>query len=308
MHLWPDGWSVAEHCKVGRRSTDHRHAEINRIDRGVAVQVHLFGSIDIELGERRLAARSFGGRKPKQLMEILLLRRGHPVPADELALLLWPGDASVGDPATVQHYLSVLRRRLQHAQGGKGSLLRHVHGGYELDQDLFDLDLDRFDAAVAAADCAPTARRRSLVTRALELVTGEVLADEPDAAWALDTRLRYRRAHTRLLLQASAMALAAAEPGVARDLALAAGAHEPYAEPAACMLIAAYAMRGDRTAALAAYEDCRAGLSDNLGVDPMPQTVAMAQAVLTDAPVAHLVTHALRVAQVQSPDCDRIPA
>ena len=61
------------------------------------MQVQLFGSIEIELGERRLEARSFGGRKPKQLLEILLLRRGHPVSADELARLLWPGEASVGD-------------------------------------------------------------------------------------------------------------------------------------------------------------------------------------------------------------------
>ena len=272
------------------------------------MQVQLFGSIEIEVGQRRLEARSFGGRKPKQLLEILLLRRGHPVSADELALLLWPGGASVGDPATVQHYLSVLRRRLQHAQGGEGSLLRHVHGGYELDQDRFDLDLDRFDAAVAAADSAPASRRRSLVTQALALVRGDVLADEPDAAWAVATRLRYQRVQVRLLLQASAMALTAAEPDAAREFALAAGAHEAYAEPAACLLIAAYSMSGDRSAALAAYEDCRAGLADDLGVDPMPQTVAMAQAVLTDAPIAHLVTHALRVAQVQSPGLDRIPA
>ena len=272
------------------------------------MQVQLFGSIRIELGERRLEARSFGGRKPKQLLEILLLRRGHPVSADELAMLLWPGDGSVGDPATVQHYLSVLRRRLQHAQGGEGSLLRHVHGGYELDQDRFDLDLDRFDAAVAVADGAPAAHRRSLVTCALELVRGDVLADEPDAAWAVDPRLHYRRAHVRLLLQASAMALAATEPDVARNFALAAAAREAYAEPAACLLIAAHSMSGDRAAALAAYEDCRAGLADDLGVDPMPQTVAMAQSVLTDAPLSHLVIHALRVAQLPSSGLDRIPA
>lgn len=272
------------------------------------MQVQLFGSIEIELGVRRLEARSFGGRKPKQLLEILLLRRGHPVPADELALLIWPGDASVGDPATVQHYLSVLRRRLQHAPGGGSSLLRHVHGGYELDQDRFDLDLDRFDVAVAALDSATGGQRRSLVSQALALVRGDVLADEPDAAWAVATRVRYRRAHAQLLLQASAMALGAGEPDEARTFALAAGAHEAYAEPAACLLIAAYSMSGNRSAALAAYEDCRAGLADGLGVDPMPQTVAMAQAVLTDAPVAHLVTHALRVAQVPSSGLDRIPA
>ncbi len=275
------------------------------------MQVHLFGSIDIALGERRLQARSFGGRKPKQLLEILLLRRGHPVSADELAQLLWPGNDVAGDPATVQHYLSVLRRRLSQTRG-ESSLLRHVHGGYELDRDRFDLDLDRFDAAVTAADSAPVALRRSRVSAALEMVRGDVLADEPDAAWAIDTRLRYRRAHIRLLLQASAMALSAAEPGEARGLALAAVAHDPYAEPAACLLIAAYAMTGDRTSALAAYESCRAGLADNLGVDPMPQTKQMQHAVLTGAPIAHLVIHALRVAQVQSaggsPGRARIPA
>jgi hypothetical protein len=49
------------------------------------MRIHLFGSLLLELGERRLGPRDFGGVKPKQVLEILLAARGRPVPKDRLA-------------------------------------------------------------------------------------------------------------------------------------------------------------------------------------------------------------------------------
>jgi DNA-binding SARP family transcriptional activator len=257
------------------------------------VHVHLFGSIDIGLGDRRLDARSFGGRKPKQLLELLLVRRGHPVLPDELAEVLWPGDAQAGQLTTVQHYISVLRRRL-------GPTVLTSPAGYALDRSRFTLDLDRFDALVASVDSAPFHVRRALQATAFELVRGEVLADEPDAPWAVEVRSAYRRSHVRLLLQASAAALDAAEPQLARDLAAVAVTNEPYDEPSACLLMAAHYATGDHAPALDAFERCRRRLWDSLGVHPMPQTVDLQRAVLSNAPVAQVVAPALRMAQALS--------
>ena len=272
------------------------------------MDVHLFGDIDIDLGARRLDARSFRGRKPKQLLEVLLVRRGVPVPTDEIASLLW-GDAPPPDVrGTVQHYVSLLRRQLPRDRLA-GSVVLHGRGGYTLDPCRFTLDLDRFDEAAVAAEVAPTAQRRALLRGALDLVRGVVLADEPDASWATDVRARYQRAHVSMLLQASAAALADAEPDTARDLAMTAVGQDPYAEPAACLLMAAHYAAGNGQAALASFERCRQGLTEALGVDPLPRTLDMHRAILRHAPVTELVTQALQLAHAyRSGGALRVPA
>ena len=256
------------------------------------MHVHLFGSITVDHGPRQWHAQSFGGRKPKQLLEILLVRRGHPVPVDELAALLWEGLPGGGSTATVQHYVSVLRRRLAHSPE-TGSLLLSSHSGYELDLSRFCLDLDLFDAAADAADAAPANQHRPLLELALGHVQGEVLADEPTVPWAAEIRMRYRRRHVDLLLRAAAAALTAADAEGARTHALAAAAQEVSTEPAACLLMAAHYLSGDPMAALAAFEGCRRTLSDHLGIDPMPHTMQMHRAVVERRAAEELVARAL---------------
>lgn len=76
-------------------------------------RVRLFGQLKIKWDDRRLGPRDLGGVKPKQVLEILLAARDHPVPKDRLADQLW-GDAQPKDPsAAIETYVSVLRRRLE---------------------------------------------------------------------------------------------------------------------------------------------------------------------------------------------------
>lgn len=263
------------------------------------MRVRLFGEIRIEHHGAVLDPRSFGGRKPKQLLQVLLLRRGHVVGVDEVAALLWPGEAPAGSHSTVLHYASVLRRRLQRTLGA-GDLLVTAGRGYTLDTRLFELDLDRFDAAVATAQAVAPVVQRTTFAQALDLVRGDVLADEPDAPWALDVRARYRRAHACTLLQASAAALVGADPVAARDLAERAVLVDPAAEPAACLLVASHYALGDVVAASRAFERCRRALAETLGLDPMPSTVRMHRSVQQGASVTDVVAHATRLARSQS--------
>ena len=264
------------------------------------MDVHLFGKLDIEVDQRRLTAQSFGGRKPKQLLEMLLISRGRPVPSDQLASALWTDTMPQDHRATIQHYVSLLRRRLPRCPA-RGSLVARSHGGYLLDPTQFTLDLDRFDAAVAAADATPTNLRRELLDRALELIGGDVLADEPDAPWAYPVRTHYRRAHQLLLLRAGAAALADEAPDRARELATIAVTQDPHGEPAVCLLVAAHCATGNEGAALEAFDRCRRGLAEVLGVDPMPHTMNLQRSVLRRAPVGEVVAHALRVVQPLTP-------
>ena len=75
-------------------------------------EVRVFGSVHVTVDGRRLTAKDFGGRKPKQLLEILVLSSGRYVSKDQLAHLLWGDALPQNASGSLEHYVSVLRRRL----------------------------------------------------------------------------------------------------------------------------------------------------------------------------------------------------
>jgi SARP family transcriptional regulator, regulator of embCAB operon len=269
------------------------------------VDVHLFGSIRIQVGPRTLDAKSFGGRKPKQVLEQLLLRDGRQVSTDELAGGLWGDQLPPDYNATVQHYVSVLRRRLRWGAPWLSDLVVTERAGYRIDTSLTWLDLAAFDEVVDAV----TARgRRQLggaspgllpgpdratLTRALELVGGDVLEDEPDSIWAAEVRERYRGRHGQLALAAGAAALADGDGAEALVLGRLAVNRQTAAELPYCLLMAAHCLLDDRMAAVAAFDACGLHLADTLGVDPLPRTRAVRDAVLDGTHPQEIVRNVL---------------
>ena len=75
------------------------------------VEIRLFGSIAVGHAGRTLGPRDFGGRRPKQVLEILLAARGRPVPVDRLAELLWGERLPDNFAASIQTFISTLRRQ-----------------------------------------------------------------------------------------------------------------------------------------------------------------------------------------------------
>src|SRR5215210_3588454 len=75
-------------------------------------EVRVFGSIRVTTDGQTLGARDFGGRKPKQLLEILVLWNGRHVAKERLAHLMWGDELPVNAAGSLEHYVSVLRRRL----------------------------------------------------------------------------------------------------------------------------------------------------------------------------------------------------
>ena len=74
--------------------------------------IRIFGALEIVDGERVLGPRDLGGVRPKQLLEILLAARGHLVPVDRIADLIWDNQPPNDIAASIQTFVSVLRRRL----------------------------------------------------------------------------------------------------------------------------------------------------------------------------------------------------
>jgi SARP family transcriptional regulator, regulator of embCAB operon len=107
--------------------------------------VRLFGALSIEDGERSLGPGDLGGTRPKQVLEILLAARGHRVPTDRLAELLWGDERPQNAAGSLQTFVSVLRRHLATDAGRGRELIVTEPEAYRFATDLIALDLDCFD-------------------------------------------------------------------------------------------------------------------------------------------------------------------
>lgn len=238
-------------------------------DHPVQLSVQIIGSLRVRRGETDLDARQLGGPKPRQILEILLLQLGRPVSKDRLIELLWAGHPPAEALATLESYVSVLRRHLQPGAGKSGPL-RTATGGYLLERSLVDLDLDHFDVLLHRAHRAAPDQAYLLLQQALALTGGPLLDDELLPAWAEDERELHatRVREARILAAETAMVLE--KPAEAVDWANQALSTDPLNERAWTALILALEQAGRHTEGLQCYERYRRALDRELGCTPGP--------------------------------------
>jgi DNA-binding SARP family transcriptional activator len=254
-----------------------------------ALRVELFGPISLTTAGRSLGPGDFGGLKPKQLLEVLLLARGRGLSKDGLADLLWGESLPRNAAATLENYVSVLRRRLAPEGGGRDLILTEP-GGYRLPAECTELDLDRFDDLIERAARSATAEARRLWAAAIEVAArGELLEDERYAEWADDHRRTYRARLLGILLDGADAALAEHDFREAlewadRSIALDRFGERGYRSAA----LALYAL-GRQHEALERYDSLRRLLDGELGLEPMPETRALQMAILRHEDVRALL-------------------
>jgi pimeloyl-ACP methyl ester carboxylesterase/DNA-binding SARP family transcriptional activator len=235
--------------------------------------VRLLGPLAVTVAGRTWGPRDLGGIKPRQLLEILLLDRGRVVPKDRIADDLWGEHLPRSTSATVETYVSLLRRKL-----GR-SLIVTETGGYRVPREVVDTDLDRFDALLAEAAVATGSARRAALRAALTLGSDELLADEPYAPWVLGPREHHRARRQQAQVDLAECALGLGELVAAVAAAEEVLADDPGAERAARVAMSAHHRRGDTAAALRVHDGCREALADTLGVAPSSATTALCRAI-----------------------------
>jgi DNA-binding SARP family transcriptional activator/pimeloyl-ACP methyl ester carboxylesterase len=242
----------------------------------------MFGSLELRVDGSRLGARDFGGVKPKQLLEVLLLERGRLVPKDRIAELLWGAALPQRVSATVETYVAVLRRRLDALPRSGRRLIATEPGGYRLIAEQLEVDVDRYESLLRRAAAAAGAERRSVLEAAVEMGELELLADEPYSAWVAPAREHYRERQVQALVDLAECCLDQGDQRAALGAAGRAVALEPTRERAYRAAMRAHQAVGDRDGALRAYERCRQALVDELGVGPASETAALHRAILRD--------------------------
>ncbi|MGI5236910.1 BTAD domain-containing putative transcriptional regulator [Dactylosporangium sp. CA-139066] len=243
------------------------------------MQVGLLGPLTVDIDGRPVEV---GGARLRTLLVRLAIEPGRFVPLDQLVDALWP-EASAGGttrgarpgapaPADPANAVQSLVSRLRKALGGHPALESGPRG-YRLDIEPADVDACRFERLVAdgrralRADDPQEATR--LLRAALDLWRGPALADggEHDAIVARWDELRLSA--TEDLIEASGFAPETRAGAIAdlQELIVA----NPLRERLVALLIRALHADGRQAEALAAFEECRRRLADELGADPSPE-------------------------------------
>ncbi|MBV9950669.1 MAG: AAA family ATPase [Acidimicrobiia bacterium] len=231
-----------------------------------------------------------GGPRQRAVLAFLLTHRREPVSLDRMIDELWGEDAPPKATASLQAYVSNLRRVLEPDRPPRApaQLLVSRPPGYALDVGDDRLDALRFERAADAARDALTsgdpAGALEHAARGLDEWRGEVLADFPydDFADAERGRLTDRRV---VLEQDRAAALLALDrPDEAAALAETLTTDHPLREQAWELLMLARYRSGRQADALRAFQDARRVLGEELGLDPGPGLRRLEQQILDHDP------------------------
>jgi DNA-binding SARP family transcriptional activator len=251
----------------------------------VMVRVRLCGGVTIEADDRSVPQAMLAGRQGRLVLAYLVCERHRSVPREELADLIWGERPPQSWLPSLIAVVSKLRRALAEV-GLDSDVLESTFGCYRLVlPDDASVDVEQMYASL---DRAEESLRAGLAPDALLHAGGAAaiarrgfLTD--DAPWVDAQRRRLLDIHVRaLLVQAQAhritgewaRALLAAREAVALDELREAGYR---------LLMQCLADAGERGEALRVWERCRILLTDELGVDPDPETEAVYLAVLADA-------------------------
>jgi DNA-binding SARP family transcriptional activator len=250
-----------------------------------SLRVNLAGSLAVFVADSPSPAPLPTG-KAVTLLALLLVRRGRYVAIDTIVEALWgaapPGKAE----QNVASLVSRLRRVVGRDRIAAGSRAYGWPGdpGCRVDLDEAAQLLAGAEADLAAGDAALAA---VAADRVLDLLgRGEVLADQPPAAWVDDARRDGERLLRRARGCAWSAALALGQFHRAIELALAAVADDPLDEDAHRALMLAQQLTGAPGAALATYQRLRERLAEELGTDPAAETAELHLAILRGEPAA----------------------
>ncbi len=223
--------------------------------------------------------------KQRAILAVLLLNAGRVVPLDELAETLWGADPPPSARVAVQNHVMRLRKALRNTGVSRISTLPN---GYMIAMAEGELDVARFEDHLSAARAAArggswedAAARGSAALSLwrgapLEDVASELLAvrDVPRLAemrlQAVEVRIDadlHRRRHGEVIAELRQLTAA-----------------HPMREHLHALLMLALYRDGRQAEALAAYQDARQVLIDELSTEPGPELRQLHQQVLSADP------------------------
>ncbi|MFL5861688.1 MAG: BTAD domain-containing putative transcriptional regulator, partial [Solirubrobacteraceae bacterium] len=228
---------------------------------------------------------ALGGRMPRAVLALLLLRANEVVSSDQLVEELWADAAPASGAKGLYVHVSRLRRALAVGHSDPdGERLVTTAGGYVLRVGPEELDVQRCERLIGDGRSLVAGGRPdqalAALSGAVELWRGDVLAEFQYDAFAqgeiarlgeLRAAVLEERIAVEMLLGREAQVLGELERLV-RDY--------PYRERLRGQLMLALYRTGRQAEALAAYRAGRSALVDELGIEPSVELRQLHEAIL----------------------------
>lgn len=220
-------------------------------------------------------------RRARQVLAVLAARHDRIQSKDALADAVWGNELPGNHVATLEHYVSMIRRRLQPDGNAATWFIVTRSGGYLFDTSRAALDLAELREQTRSLDALPPhgPERLDVHSSILALARQLPFQEDPYAEWAEPARTEVQVATVDALL---ALACAALPEDPARSLRLAQEAIglSPFLESGyqAAMRAAVAMDRPDQ--ALRIFDRCRRVLDEELGLPPSADLIRLHSAAL----------------------------
>jgi DNA-binding SARP family transcriptional activator len=216
---------------------------------------------------------------------------GYRVTMDALMALLWPDDDADVARHKVHVAVSALRNSLN--QGLRsivgGGYILCKNGVYQLSPAVsLTTDIEQFLAMYQHGRQSSGAEAITWYERACQLYSGPFLLEDLYADWSVARREQLNQCFETMCHALTSHYLDIGHHEKAEQWARAVLKENRCNEEAHRQLIHIYIVQGRRSEAIRQYQSCERILAEELGVPPMPETIATIRDILTwHQPLAH---------------------
>jgi ATP/maltotriose-dependent transcriptional regulator MalT/DNA-binding SARP family transcriptional activator len=259
--------------RVGVRAAAGVVSAVDRSERP-PVAIQALGGFRVLRDGRPVPLSEWQSKKARDLLKLLVARRGRPAPRDFLMEALWPGE----DPGKLANRLSVALttvrgvldpdRRFPHER-----FVQADKDAVRLDTAEVEIDVERFldDASKGLRPRAGTRDSKAipLLTAAEAAYTGDFLEENAYDDWAVPIREEARATYVAVARALAEVAVARKENDAAVRFLLRIAERDPYDEEAYLGLVSVLSASGSHGEARRHYRMYRARMEE-LGVEPAP--------------------------------------
>jgi DNA-binding SARP family transcriptional activator len=220
-------------------------------------------------------------RNAQTILRYLITCSDHSATVDTLMTLLWPEDLENVAIRKLNVTISILRRCLQTETGVEDKYILCKNGVYRFNPSIqIHSDVEEFLLLYDTGRKLNSDASAPYYEIACSLYVRPFLIEDLYADWSSARREHLRQLHLTMCKALSLHFLGRRAYAIAAQWASRIIEENRCDEMAYCLLMRIYAMEGRRNEALKHYDLCKQALLKDLNMQPMPETIALYEAIM----------------------------
>ncbi len=256
---------------------------------GYTLRVQMLGTFRVWRGTHEIQAREWQREKARQLFQLLLTHRGHWIQREQICAWLWPEADLDASERQFKVTLNALNAALEPHRPPRVQpfFIRRQGLAYSFAPSYgVWIDVDEFELRVAGANARDEpdfARRNAQI--AVQLYRGDYLTESLYDLWTIEERERLIARYLATAVSYAQRLCNDGDQAQAVQICEQVLRHDRGYEEAYQTLMRAHARAGSRSQALRCYTRCVQTLRSEMGIDPLPETVALYEQIKRNEPL-----------------------